>query len=61
MSISAKITLLTDSNRITIEDVYNALHAQIKAKFKEVKFSIEDWKYNNRQTGQVYKLYTMQD
>jgi adenylate cyclase len=61
MSISAKITLLTDSNRITIEDVYNALHAQIKAKFKEVKFSIEDWKYNNRQTGEVYKLYTMQD
>jgi adenylate cyclase len=60
-SISAKITLLTDPNRITIEDVYRALCPQLKAKFKEVKLSIEHWKYTNRQTGRVYKLHTMQD
>jgi adenylate cyclase len=62
MSISAKITLITDPNRITIgEDVYRALSPQMKTKFKEIKFSIEHWNYTNRQTGQVYKLYTTQD
>ena len=62
MSISAKITLITDPNRITIgEDVYRALSPQMKTKFKAIKFSIEHWNYTNRQTGQVYKLYTTQD
>ena len=61
MSISAKITSLTDPNRITIgEDVYGVLHPQMKMKFNEVKFGIEDWKYTNRQTGQLYKLYAIQ-
>ena len=59
MSISAKITSLTYPNAITIgEDVYGVLHPQIRMKFKEIKLSIEDWKYMNRQTGQLYKLYT---
>lgn len=58
MSISAKITSLTYPNTITIgEDVYSVLHPQIRMKFKEIKLSIEDWKYVNRQTGQLYKLY----
>jgi class 3 adenylate cyclase len=58
MNISAKITSLTYANTITIgEDIYNTLNPQMRAKFKEVKFSIEQWKYVNSQTGQLYKLY----
>jgi adenylate cyclase len=58
MSISAKITSLTVPNTVTIGDnIYTALHPQLKTEFKEIKFSIEHWKYRNRQTGQVYKLY----
>ncbi|HZE77531.1 MAG TPA: adenylate/guanylate cyclase domain-containing protein [Nitrososphaeraceae archaeon] len=60
MSISAKITSLTDPNKITIgEDVYNMLHPQLKMQFKEVKYNVENWKYANRHTGQIYKLYTI--
>jgi adenylate cyclase len=58
MSISAKITSLSYPNTITIgEDVYSTLSPQMRLKFKEVKFSIEHWKYVNSQTGQLYKLY----
>jgi hypothetical protein len=58
MNISAKITSLTYANTITIgEDIYNTLNPQMRTKFKEVKFSIEQWKYVNSQTGQLYKLY----
>jgi class 3 adenylate cyclase len=60
MSIASKITSLTNPNRITIgEDVYNSLDLQMKMKFKEVGYSIDGWKYANRQTGQLYKLYTL--
>jgi adenylate cyclase len=58
MSISAKITSLSYPNTITIgEDVYSTLSPQMRMTFKEVKFSIEHWKYVNSQTGQLYKLY----
>jgi hypothetical protein len=26
-----------------------------------VKFGVEEWKYTNRHTGQLYKVYTMED
>jgi class 3 adenylate cyclase len=62
MSITAKITSLTNANRISIgEDVYDVLHPQIKKKFVEVKHSIQDWKYSDRQTGQLYKIYMVQE
>jgi adenylate cyclase len=61
MSIAAKITSITDPNGITIgEDVYNMIHPTLKTRFKELKYRIEDWKYTNRQTGQLYKLYSME-
>ena len=61
MSIAAKITSITDPNGITIgEDVYNMIHPTLKTRFKELKNRIEDWKYTNRQTGQLYKLYSME-
>jgi hypothetical protein len=62
MSITAKITSLTNPNKITIgEDVYDVLHPEIKNKFVEVKQDIENWKYTDRHTGKLYKLYTLQD
>jgi adenylate cyclase len=62
MSISAKITSLTNPNKISIgEDVYDILYPQIKNKFIEAKHNLGDWKYANKQTGQLYKFYTLQD
>jgi class 3 adenylate cyclase len=62
MSITAKITSLTNPNKITIgNNVYDILHPEIKSKFIEVKYNTENWKYTDRQTGQLYKLYTIQD
>ena len=61
MNITAKMTSITDPNGITIgEDVYNVIHATLKSRFRELKNRIEDWKYTNRQTGQLYKLYSME-
>jgi class 3 adenylate cyclase len=62
MSISAKITSLTSPNKISVgQDVYDEFHQPIKNKFIEVKYKLGTWKYANRQTGQLYKIYTLQD
>jgi adenylate cyclase len=62
MSICSKITSLTNPNKITIgEDVYDILHPEIKSKFTEVKYDLGNWKYTDRQTGELYKLYMIQD
>lgn len=62
MSIAAKITSLSGPNKISIgQDVYNMLHPSIKAKFKEVKFSVDEWKYTDRHTGQLYGVYSTQE
>ncbi|MGB8134460.1 MAG: adenylate/guanylate cyclase domain-containing protein [Nitrososphaeraceae archaeon] len=61
MSITAKITALTNPNRITIgKDVFNILHPEIKERFTEIKLNPLEWKYADRETGQLYKLYTSQ-
>src|SRR5919108_1223216 len=62
ISITAKITSLTNPNKITIgKDVYDVLHPEIKRRFTEIKYNIEDWKYIDKHTGRIYKLYTLQD
>jgi class 3 adenylate cyclase len=62
MSITAKITSLTNPNKITIgEDVYDILHPEIKNKFIEVKHNLGQWKYADKRTGKLYKVYTLQD
>jgi adenylate cyclase len=62
MNIAAKITSLTCPNRISIgEDVYKMLHPSIQAKFTELKLNADEWKYTDRQTGRLYKVYTMQE
>ncbi len=61
MSIAAKITSLTAPNKVSIgEDVYNKLHPNIRAKFKEVKFNTGEWKYTDRETGKLYRVHTLQ-
>jgi class 3 adenylate cyclase len=60
MNIAAKITSLTGPNKISIgEDVYKMLHPSIRAKFKEMKLNPDEWKYTDRQTGKLYKVYTL--
>jgi class 3 adenylate cyclase len=62
MSITSKMTSLTDPNKITIgKDVYDILHPEIKSKFTKIKDNIDDWKYTDRRTGELYKLYILQD
>jgi adenylate cyclase len=62
MSITSKMTSLTDPDKITIgKDVYDILHPEIKSKFTEIKDNIDDWKYTGRRTGELYKLYTSQN
>lgn len=62
MNIAAKITSLTGPNKISIgEDVYKMLHPLIRAKFKEMKLNAEEWKYTDRQTGKLYKVYMSSD
>jgi adenylate cyclase len=58
MSITAKITSLTNPDKITIgKDVYDILHPEIKIKFKEVENDGVSWKYTDRRRGGLYKLY----
>lgn len=62
MSIAAKITSLTAPNKISIgEDVYKMLHPSIRSKYKEAIFSPDEWKYTDRETGKLYRVYTLQD
>lgn len=62
MNIAAKITSLTGPNRISIgEDVYKMLHPSIQATFKEMKLNADGWKYTNRQTGKLYRVYMQSD
>lgn len=62
MNIAAKITSLTGPNRISVgEDVYDLLHPSEKSKFVEMKLNAEEWKYRNRQTDQLYKVYVMKE
>jgi adenylate cyclase len=62
MSITAKITSLTNPDKITIgKDVYDILHPEIKSKFTEIKHNVDNWKYADRRTGRLYKLYTLTD
>ena len=62
MSITSKMTSLTDPDKITIgKDVYDILHPEIKSKFTEINYDIEKWKYIDKHTGRIYKLYTLHD
>jgi adenylate cyclase len=60
MNVAAKITSLTGPNRILIgQDVYDMLHPSVKSKFKEMKFGAEEWKYRDRVTDKIYRVYAL--
>ena len=62
MNIAAKITSLTGANRVSIgQYVYEMLHPSIKGSFNEVQFSTDEWRYTDRHTGQIYRVYSMSD
>ena len=60
MNISAKITSLTGRNKVSIgENVYKLLHPGTKAEFHELAYKTDEWKYTNLETGELYKVFTM--
>jgi len=60
MNISAKITSLTGPSKISIgENIYKLLHPGIQAEFHESAYNTDEWKYTNIETGELYKVYTM--
>jgi adenylate cyclase len=62
MNIAAKITSLTGPNKISIgQYVFDMLHPSIKSKFIEVKFGTDEWRYTDRHSGQLYRVYSLND
>jgi hypothetical protein len=60
MNIAAKITSLTDSNKVSVgENVYKLLDPGIQAEFHELAYGTDEWKYINPDTGKLYKAYTL--
>lgn len=58
MSIAAKITSLAKPNQILVgEDVYEKLHPSLKQSFNEVKDNEDQWKYRDRETGKIYRVF----
>ncbi|MDQ6865121.1 MAG: adenylate/guanylate cyclase domain-containing protein [Thermoproteota archaeon] len=60
MNVSAKITSLTGPNKVSVgEHVYKLLHPGIQAEFHELAYNTDEWKYTNLDTGELYKVYTL--
>lgn len=59
MNVAAKITSLTDSNKVSVgENVFGLLHPRLQSEFHELSISGFEWKYINQKTGDPYKVYT---
>jgi adenylate cyclase len=60
MNIAAKITSLTDANKVSIgENVYKSLNSITKSEFSEISLPDNRWKYINYGTDRPYKVYTL--
>jgi class 3 adenylate cyclase len=60
MNIAAKITALTNTNKISIgEDIYKLIHPTIQSEFHELTLDTNKWKYTYRNTNKTYKIYTI--
>jgi len=51
ISITSKITAIKP---IELQLVYFALDNELRIKFSEITSQVEDWKYTNRTTGNLY-------
>jgi class 3 adenylate cyclase len=59
MNVAAKITSLTSINKVSVgEKVYDLLHPEIRAEFHKLAHRAGEWKYTNRDSGKLYKVYT---
>jgi adenylate cyclase len=59
MNVAAKITSLTSPNRVSVgENLYKLLHPGIQEEFHELTYGADEWDYINRDTGNIYKVYT---
>jgi adenylate cyclase len=55
MNVAAKITSLTNPNRVSVgENLYKLLHPGIQTEFRELAYGTDEWNYINRDTGKVY-------
>ncbi len=60
MNVAAKITSLTAPDTISVgEDVYELLHPSEKVLYSEMKLNPEVWKYRNRVTDKMYRVYAL--
>jgi adenylate cyclase len=60
MNVAAKITSLTGPNKVSVgENVHKLLHPGLQAEFHELVFSDDEWKYTDRDTGKLYKVYSL--
>ena len=59
MNVAAKITSLTSANKISVGNaVYKLLHPTIQSKFELLTIN-KGWKYVDRETDELYKVFTM--
>ena len=59
MNVAAKITSHTGPNCMSVgHNIYKLLHPKVQSNFKELSNLLDDWKYLDSTTGQVYKVYT---
>ena len=60
MNVAAKITSLTSKDKVSVgEKVYELLHPEIQAEFHNLVHRAGEWKYTNRDSGNLYKVYTL--
>jgi adenylate cyclase len=59
MNVAAKITSITEPNRVSVgENVFKLLHPNLQSEFHEQVTSETDWKYVNVESGRPYRVYT---
>lgn len=59
MNVAAKITSLTSANKISVGNaVYKLLHPATQSKFQLLTIN-KGWKYVDRETDELYKVFTM--
>ena len=60
MNIAAKIESMAKPQQILIgQDVYDKIHPSLQEKFKKESWSKNEWKYNDKRTGEPYPVYSL--
>jgi class 3 adenylate cyclase len=60
MNVTSKITSLTGPNKVSIgENAFKLLHPRTQPSFTQVSTDEQNWKYINRESGNLYKFYTL--